>query len=305
MVDRVSVREVSLRDGLQMVGSVVPTETKLQWCRAAAEAGLREIEVTSFVSPKLMPQFADAEKVAVASGSIGNVHAAALVPNLRGAERAFASGLPVVNYVISASDAHNQANVGRSVDASLQDFAAVAAQRNQLVENRPRLGGCIATAFGCTIQGEVAVDRVLGIAEAYAAMGADEIVVADTVGYADPAQVASVLRQVIDAVPGLDVACHFHDTRGLGLANIAAALDVGVRAFDASVGGLGGCPFAPGASGNVATEDLCFLLDRLGFETGVDIEALFALRRRIEGWLPGERLGGSIARAGLPRRRAA
>jgi hydroxymethylglutaryl-CoA lyase len=224
-----------------------------------------------------------------------------LVPNLKGAERAFALGMPMVNYVLSASEEHNQANVRRSTEDSLLDFARIAAARDQRPGTRIGLGAGIATAFGCTISGAVSETRVVEIAVRLAKMGADEVIVADTVGYGDPGQVRRLMGAVVAAVRPLPVACHFHDTRGLGLANVTAALEAGVRAFDASLAGLGGCPFAPGATGNIDTEDTVFLLEQLGFDTGADVEGLVALRRDVESWLPGERFSGAIARAGLPK----
>ena len=295
------IREVGPRDGLQMVQDFLPTAAKLDWCRAATQAGIREIEVTSFVPPKVVPQFADAMDVASGALAMGGFTAAALVPNLKGAERAFEAGLPVVNYVLSASEAHNQANVRRTTDESLSAFAQIAELRDQREGRRIRLAGCIATAFGCTIQGDVSESRVVEIAVRYAEMGADELVIADTVGYGNPYQVRRIMSDVIAAVPDLPVACHFHDTRGLGLANVTAALEAGIRSFDSSLGGLGGCPFAPGASGNINTEDTAFLLESLGFDTGTNIEALIALRKKIETWLPGERFTGAVARSGLPK----
>lgn len=298
------VREVGPRDGLQMVKTVLSTERKLEWCRLAAAAGIHEVEVTSFVPPSVVPQFADAAEVARGAVSLGGFRAAALVPNPKGAQRAMDAGVPVVNYVLSASEAHNLANVRRTTGQSLDGFADIVAARDRAdgaTGERTSLGGCIATAFGCTIQGAVSEQRVLEIAARYAEMGADEIVVADTVGYADPFQVRRIMAAVVREVAPLPVACHFHDTRGLGLANVTAAVEVGVSSFDASIGGLGGCPFAPGASGNIDTEDTVFLLESLGFDTGIDITALLALRDRVAGWLPDEHLGGAVARAGLPR----
>jgi hydroxymethylglutaryl-CoA lyase len=301
MRERAIVREVGPRDGLQIVKTILPAARKLAWCRGAAEAGIRHIEVTSFVPPKVVPQCADAEEVARGALAMGGFRASALVPNLKGAERAFALGLPQVNYVLSASEAHNLANVRRSTEESLQDFARIAALRDERPGPRIALGAGIATAFGCTIAGAVPKARVVEIAARLAQMGADEIIVADTVGYGDPRQVRRLLAAVIAPAGSLPVACHFHDTRGLGLANVTAALEAGVRAFDASLAGLGGCPFAPGATGNIDTEDTVFLLEQLGFDTGTDVEKLVILRREVKSCLPGERFSGAIARAGLPK----
>jgi hydroxymethylglutaryl-CoA lyase len=284
-----------------MVKTILSSEQKLAWCRGMVAAGIVEIEATSFVPPKVIPQFADAEEVARGAMAIKGCVPSALVPNLRGAERAFAFGLPQVNYVLSASEEHNLANVRRSTEESLQDFARIVTARDQLAGKRIALGAGIATAFGCTISGAVSESRVVEIAVRLAEMGADEIIVADTVGYGDPGQVRRLMKAVINAVGRKPVACHFHDTRGLGLANVTAAIEAGVRAFDASLGGLGGCPFAPGATGNIDTEDTVFLLEQLGFDTGGNVEALVALRREIESWLPNERFSGAIARAGLPK----
>jgi hydroxymethylglutaryl-CoA lyase len=301
MSERAEVREVGLRDGLQLVKTILSTERKLDWCRSAVQAGIAEIEVTSFVPPKVVPQFVDADAVAHGAAKIGGFTAAALVPNLRGAERAFETGIAKINYVLSASEAHNQANVRRSTQESLDDFVRIVAKRDEVGKRNVAIGAGIATAFGCTISGAVSERRVVQIAEQLARSGPDEIIIADTVGYANPAQVERLARAVVRAVAPVPVACHFHDTRGLGLANVAAALNADVRRFDASLGGLGGCPFAPGATGNINTEDCVFLLESLGYETGIDIEALVRLRATVESWLPGERFCGAIARAGLPK----
>jgi hydroxymethylglutaryl-CoA lyase len=298
---KVEVREVGLRDGLQLVKTVLSTEQKLEWCRRTALAGMPEIEVTSFVPVKVVPQFVDADAVARAAARMGGFTAAALVPNLKGAERAFATGVAKVNYVLSASEAHNLANVRRSTQDSLDDFARIVARRDEVAKGKVAVAAGIATAFGCTISGAVSEKRVVAIAEQLARSGAEEIIVADTVGYGNPGQVERIMRTVARAVGDVPVACHFHDTRGLGLANVVAALNAGVRRFDAALGGLGGCPFAPGATGNINTEDCVFLLESLGFETGIDIEALVDLRKTVESWLPGERFSGAIARAGLPK----
>jgi hydroxymethylglutaryl-CoA lyase len=302
MGERAYIREVGLRDGLQMVKAMVSSEKKLEWLRDAVRAGVPEIEVTSFVPAKVVPQFADAEEVARGAMTMGgDFIASALVPNLKGAQRAFAFRLPKINYVLSASEEHNLANVRRTTAESIEDFGRIVEVRATEGKEGVRLGAGIATAFGCTIRGVVSEKRVLEIAVELAELGADEIIVADTVGYGDPGQVRRILGAVVRAVAPLPVAAHFHDTRGLGLANVTAALEAGVRAFDASLGGLGGCPFAPGATGNIDTEDTAFLLEALGFDTGIDIEALVALRGKVEGWLPDERFSGAIARAGLPK----
>jgi hydroxymethylglutaryl-CoA lyase len=304
MPEHISIREVGPRDGLQLITTMLTPERKLEWCRHARDAGIGEVEVTSFVPPSVVPQFADASEVARSAVALGGFVAAALVPNLKGAQRAIESGIPKVNYVLSASEAHNQANVRRSTQQSLDNFGDIIGYRNGLANDparRVRIAGGIATAFGCSISGPVDEGRVLQIAAKYLEIGADELIVADTVGYASPAQVRRLMSAVLKEAGQVPVACHFHDTFGLGLANVTAAIDAGVRAFDSAVGGLGGCPFAPGASGNINSEDTVYLVESLGFETGIDIEALLELRRAIESWLPGERFTGSVARAGLPK----
>ena len=304
MVERVHIREVGPRDGLQLVKTMLTAEQKLTWCRGVSDAGIEEVEVTSFVPPSVVPQFKDAAEVARGAVALGGFTAAALVPNLKGAQRAIEAGIRKVNYVLSASDAHNQANVRRSTQLSLDNFRDIIDYRNSLAKNpaeRVQIAGGIATSFGCTISGQVDEARVLEIAAKYLEMGADELIVADTVGYGNPAQVRRLMSAVLKEAGSVPVACHFHDTFGLGLANVAAAIDAGVRAFDSALGGLGGCPFAPGASGNINTEDTVYLVESLGFSTGTDLKALLELRHTIEGWLAGERFTGAIARAGLPK----
>lgn len=278
----------------------MPTENKLAWCRTEAAAGVREIEVTSFVPPSVVPQFADAKEVAQGALTIPGLTVSALVPNLKGAQRAFEAGVHKINFVLSASEEHNLANVRRTSEQSLGEFRQIAAERRSRGLDIIVAGG-IATVYGCTIQGEVPERRVIEIAEQLAAAGADEIILADTVGYGGPAQVRRIVADITKAIGSLSIAAHFHDTRGLGLANVAAAVELGVRKFDASLAGLGGCPFAPGATGNINTEDCAFLLESLGFDTGIDIAALVALRAEVEPWLPGERFFGMVARAGLPK----
>lgn len=302
MGDHVALREVGLRDGLQLVAAVLPVEKKLAWYVAETAAGVRDFEVTSFVPPAAVPQFVDADEVGRRALAVPGPVCSALVVNLRGAERAFDAGFTRLNYVVSASEAHSRANARRTTDEAIAEYARLRAARDA----RPNrdditLSVGIATAFGCTLQGNVAPARVAEVAAAIAAVGVEEIMLADTVGYGDPAAVAALVPMVAAAVGGVPLAAHFHDTRGLGLANLCAALEAGIRRFDASLGGLGGCPFAPGATGNIAMEDTVFLLDRLGCPTGIDLAALLELRAIVESWLPDERFGGALARAGLPR----
>ncbi len=279
MTTDAQVREVGLRDGLQMTATFVPTADKLAWIAAEAAAGVRSIEVTSFVPPRLIPQFADAEDVVRGALAIPGLEVLALVPNLKGAERGFALGVPKLDYVTSVSRTHNLKNVRRPREESLADFARIVAARDAAgLKGKVQLAAGLSTALGCSYEGPIAVDEVRRCAAELAAMGADEIMVADTVGYATPVQVKAVFRAVLAETGGIPVAAHFHDTRGTGLANVAAALDCGIRRFDASLGGLGGCPYAPGASGNIVMEDLVFMLEGMGLSTGVDLSRLLAVR---------------------------
>jgi hydroxymethylglutaryl-CoA lyase len=298
----VLMREVGLRDGLQLANAFLPTARKIEWIEADAVAGVAEIEVTSFVPPQSSPQFADADEVARAALAMDRFVASALALNLKGAIRAFDAGLRKVNYVVSASEAHSLANVRRSREDAIGVFAEIVQERERRnLTGRVSLSCGIATAFGCTIQGKVEEADIARIAGRFAALGADEILVADTVGYGNPEAVRRVFSCVVSACRGIPVVAHFHDTRGLGLANVVAALELGVRRFDASLGGLGGCPYAPGASGNLNLEDCVFMLEAMGLDTGIDIERLLAARRRLDEWMPEEPLTGAIRRVGLPK----
>jgi hydroxymethylglutaryl-CoA lyase len=297
----VIVREVGLRDGLQIHPTFMPTERKLAWIQAEAAAGVSEIEVTSYVPARIIPQFADAEEVTHRALAIPGLTVSALIPNLRGAERGIELGVHKLNFVMSVSRTHNLKNVRREREESVADFRRVVElARSQPEGRRPLIVGGLATALGCSYEGRVPVEDVVRYAMALAEAGADELVVPDTVGYADPAQVRQVFKAVIAAVGKLPVAAHFHDTRGTGLANVIAALDCGVRRFDASLAGIGGCPFAPGATGNIVMDDLCFMLDSMGLRTGVDIEKLIAVRDIVRETLPDIEMHGALARAGLP-----
>ena len=295
------VREVGMRDGLQSIPDIMPTEIKKQWCSAEAAAGMPEIEVTSFVPPKLLPQLADAGEIVAHALTIPGLTVAALIPNLKGAERGVATGVHKLNYVMSVSEGHNLSNVRRTCAQSLEDFARAVDVCRSAGPKAPKIVGCLATAFGCTIEGKVDEARVTRFAAEYVEAGADEIVVADTVGYGNPGAVERVFKAVIAEVAPLPVAAHFHDTRGLGLANVHAALEAGVRAFDASLGGFGGCPYAPGATGNIVMEDLVFLCEAMGFRTGVDLAKLIAVREIVQRALPTLTMYGNLAKAGLPK----
>ena len=297
----VVLREVGLRDGLQAIARVVPTAAKLEWLSAACEAGLREIEVGSYVPARLLPQLADtAELVAHAKRACPGLTVSVLVPNLKGAERAIETGADWMLLPLSASHAHSLANLRKTPDDVVREIGAIRAARDA-AGSPCRIEVGMSTAFGCTLQGRVEPDEVLRLLEAVLEAGADRVGLADTVGYADPAQVAALFERAF-GVAGEQLACgHFHDTRGLGLANVYAAWQAGVRRFDACISGIGGCPHAPGASSNVATEDVAYLFASMGVPTGVSVARLLALRTRIAGWLEGEPLHGAIWRAGLPK----
>jgi len=296
----VVLRDTGLRDGLQSIARVLPTAVKLEWLRAAHAAGLREIEVGSFVPPRLLPQLADTAELVAAAKSLPGLVVSVLVPNLRGAERAIAEGADAMLLPLSASHAHSLANLRKTPDEVVREIGAIRAARDAAGSPCVIEVG-LSTAFGCTIQGRVEPDEVMRLLQAVLDAGAERVGLADTVGYADPAQVARLFERGL-RIAGERLACgHFHDTRGLGAANVYAAWTVGVRRFDACTGGTGGCPHAPGASGNVATEDLAYLFASMGVPTGLDFDALIALRARIAGWLEGEPLHGTIWRAGLPK----
>jgi hydroxymethylglutaryl-CoA lyase len=299
----VIVREVGPRDGLQLVKETLPTETKLNWIKAEAEAGMVEFEVCSFVPPHIIPQFADARAVAGrAFREIPGIRVMALTPNIKGAEIGFEVGLHCLNYVLSVSKTHNEANVRRSREQSILDFAEIVRMRNADPKLKDiKIGIGLATALGCTLEGDVPEKETLNVLEQILAAGADEVLLPDTVGYAHPTQVRSLFRKAIDMAGDVPVITHFHDTRGLGLANVYASLEAGAKHFDASLAGLGGCPFAPGATGNIVMEDLVFLLESEGLKTGINIEKLRAARDIVEASLPDEPKHGRILKAGLPK----
>ncbi len=299
----VLVHEVGTRDGLQSIDTIFTTEGKMDWIRREAAAGVPQIQVGSFVPPKLLPQMADSAEVVRLSLEIPDLTVSALVPNMKGAENGMAAGAHQIGVVMSVSEAHNQSNVRRSLQDSMDDFGRIVEYRNAHSEYRDIvISGGMATAFGCTISGPIPLADVMRVAEGLLERGADRLGVADTVGHANPGQVRDLFRELYRTV-GNDVAigAHFHDTRGLGLANVFAALDAGVREFDATLGGLGGCPYAPGASGNIVTEDLVFLLESLGFRTGVDLDGLLEAREIMERQLNGEPVHGTFVKAGLPK----
>lgn len=294
------IREVGLRDGLQSIRTVLPTDRKKAWIREAVAAGLREIEVGSFVPPQRLPQMADTAEVLAYAKSIPGLFATALIPNLRGAERALEGDVDLMILPLSASREHSLANLRKTPDEVVTEMGRIRAARDASGRTTLIEGG-VGTAFGCTIQGEVKPAEVLRLLQAQLDAGADRVSLADTVGYAAPDAVRRLFEQALK-IAGDRLWCgHFHDTRGLALANVHAALEVGVTRFDASLAGIGGCPHAPGASGNAATEDLAFMLEACGVDTGLDVAALLVLRATVAGWLAGEQTHGALWRAGLPK----
>ena len=296
----VVVREVGLRDGLQSIQTVLPTAQKIEWIRDAYAAGQREIEVGSFVPARLLPQLADTAELVAFAKTLPELTVSVLVPNLKGAERAIAVEADLLLVPLSASHAHSLANLRKTPDEVIAEFSRIRAARDA-AGSKTLLEGGIGTAFGCTIQGEVAETEVLRCMQGLLDAGADRVSIADTVGYAGPAAVRRLFEKA-RRIAGERFWCgHFHDTRGLALANVYAALETGVARFDATLAGIGGCPHAPGASGNASTEDLAYMLGSMGIRTGIDIDRLLALRARVAGWLAGETLHGSLWQAGLPK----
>lgn len=288
------------RDGLQSVHATMPTAAKLRWIAALHASGLRDIEVASFVPAKLLPQMADAAEVVAHAVTLPGWTVMALVPNRKGAEAAIRAGAHKLTLPVSASEAHSLANVRKTPMDMVEEVRAVLALRDELAPH-VRIEAGVSTAFGCTLQGAVPEDDVVRLAAALAATGVDEVGLSDTTGMANPAQVRRLFQRVRAEIGGRTGAAHMHNTRGLGLANCLAAWDVGVRTFDSSLGGLGGCPYAPGASGNVVTEDLVFMFEAMGVSTGVSLERLIAARQPLADGLPGEPLHGMTPEAGLPK----
>jgi hydroxymethylglutaryl-CoA lyase len=297
---RAIIREVGLRDGLQSIATILPTAQKIEWIRLAYAAGQREIEVGSLVPPKLMPQLADTADVLAYAKTLPGLFASVLVPNLKGAERAIEGAADLMILPLSASHAHSLANLRKTPDDVVAELGRIRAARDAS-SSKTLIEGGVGTAWGCTLQGDVEVSEVLRLLQALLDAGADRVSLADTVGYANPYAVSTLVEQAL-RIAGDRFCCgHFHDTRGLALANAAAALQLGVARFDASLAGIGGCPHAPGASGNASTEDLAFMLEAMGVDTSLDINALLALRAKVADWLAGEATHGAMWRAGLPK----
>jgi hydroxymethylglutaryl-CoA lyase len=302
--DRVVLREVGLRDGLQLVKKFPSTSAKQRWVRDEYAAGVRHFEVGSFLPAKTFPQFVDVRDVVATVASLSGAHGIALTLNERGAIEAFASGVAEVATVVSATEEHSQANANRSRDSAVANVKHMCELRDASA-HKPIVNAAISMALGCSIVGAVDPNEVIRLAEKLYEAGVDMVVVADTVGYAGPKQVGDLTRAVVRIAGSKPVCVHLHDTRGMGIANASAALDAGARILDGSLGGLGGCPFAPGATGNVVFEDLVFLCESKGFATGIDIDRLIAVRSILKAEMPGEQLYGGLARAGLPDRKSA
>ena len=296
-VSVILVSEVGPRDGLQSIDRVMPTAAKKAWIAAEAFAGVREIEVGSFVPPALLPQMADTAEIVAFARTLPGLNVVALVPNAKGAARAIEAGVHAMSIPFSMSETHSLRNVRKGHAAMLDEVRAIVALARA---SGTHFAVGLSTAFGCTIEGAVPEAQVVRLAAACAQAGVEEFSLSDTTGYANPAQVRRLIRAVRAEVGARLTTLHLHNTRGLGLANALAGLDEGITTLDASLGGLGGCPFAPGASGNIVTEDLVFMLQAMGYDTGIDLDALLRVREVVAAALPGEALYGFTPDAGLP-----
>jgi hydroxymethylglutaryl-CoA lyase len=303
-MNRVTLREVGLRDGLQLVKTFPSTDAKRRWIRDEYAAGVRHFEVGSFLPAKTFPQFADVRDMVQTVASLPGAHGVVLALNERGVNEALASGVAEIASVVSATEEHSQANANRSREAAIANVGRLCELRDASA-HKPIAHAAISMALGCSISGEVDPNEVLRLVEKCFEAGVDVVGIADTVGYAGPKQVGDLTSAAVRLAGSKPICVHLHDTRGMGIANASAALDAGARILDGSLGGLGGCPFAPGATGNVVFEDLVFLCESKGFPTGIDIEKLVAVRAILRNEMPNEALYGGLARAGLPRGTAA
>jgi hydroxymethylglutaryl-CoA lyase len=296
---RVDITEVGTRDGFQSESAFIPTDVKAGVIDAMIDAGVRRFEATSFVSPRAVPQLADAHDVISRIRRRADAHLAALVPNARGAERALGAGVDEMVGFVSASETHCRANLNASIAAALDNVAEVA---KLAAGARVPLRGAVACAFGCPFEGEVPVDALLRVVDRYAALGVDRFTLGDTTGMATPPTVERAVEAIRARFPDHRIALHFHNTRGVGLACVVVGLGLGIREYESSIAGLGGCPFAPGATGNVCTEDLVYLLEESGYDTGIDLEALIGVARHVEEVI-GRALPGQVMKAGPRLRR--
>jgi hydroxymethylglutaryl-CoA lyase len=302
--NRISLREVGLRDGLQLVKTIPSTAAKQRWLRDEYGAGVRHFEVGSFLPAKTFPQFADVREIVKTVASLPGAHGVALALNERGVNEALESGVAEIATVVSATEEHSQANANRSRESAIANVKRMCDLRDASA-HRPVVNAAISMALGCSITGAVDPKEVLKLVEKCLEAGVDFVAIADTVGFSGPKQVGELTKAAVKLSGAKPVCVHLHDTRGMGIANASAALDAGARILDGSLGGLGGCPFAPGATGNVVFEDLVFLCESKGFSTGIDIEKLIGVRGILRSEMPGETLYGGLARAGLPDRKAA
>ena len=303
MKDKILISEVGPRDGLQNCAGVMPTAVKKRWIKGLYDAGLREIEVGSFVPAKLFPQLADTAEIVAFAKTLPDLRVLALVPNLRGAQAAIAAGVTSIGFPLSVSETHSIKNLRQTHDQAIENVTQIAQLiAEQPKGQRPEFEGALSTAFGCSIEGGIADSIVLNLAERLIEAGVDELGLSDTDGYANPLHVKQLIRKTRE-VAGADKvkSVHLHNTYGLGLANAFAAYEEGIEVFDSSQGGLGGCPASPGASGNIVTEDLVYMFEAIGVDTGVDLEALIKCREILVQGLPGEPIYGMTPNAGLPK----
>lgn len=298
----IEISEVGPRDGLQSIAEIMPTEAKKAWIRAEAAAGVREIEVGSFVPAKILPQLADTAELVRYARTIEGLVVAVLVPNLRGAQAALEAGAHKISIPFSVSETHCQRNVNRSHQQMFEEIERIITLMNSVAGKRPHFEVGLSTAFGCSIEGTIAESKVVAIAEKLVALGVDEVGLSDTTGSGNPAQLRRLVTQIWEHCGREKLnGVHLHNTRGQGLANALAAVDLGLTTIDSSLGGIGGCPAAPGASGNIVTEDLVFMLEAMGLRTGIDIEQLITVRELVQAALPSTELYGFTANAGLPK----
>jgi hydroxymethylglutaryl-CoA lyase len=302
MTDKILISEVGPRDGLQNCKGVMPTPVKKRWIKGLYDAGVREIEVGSFVPPKLFPQLADTAEIVEYAKTLPGLTVLALIPNFRGAQAALEAGVDAVTYPLSASETHSVKNLRQTHDQVIENVKRVRELFDSVPESqRPVFETGVATAFGCSIEGVVSEDKVMELSERLVEAGADELGLSDTVGYAQPIQVKRMVRRLRGIVgPEKVKSVHLHNTQGLGIANAFAAFEEGITVFDSSQGGLGGCPASPGASGNIVTEDIVYMFEAMGVDTGIDLDQLMGLRTIIEEGLPGEPIYGFTPNAGLP-----
>ena len=300
--EKIIISEVGPRDGLQSIDTIMSTEHKLEWIRSEFEAGITEIEVGSFVPKSILPQMADAYEVVRKAKKIDGLTVVALVPNFIGAKNAIEAGADKICLPLSVSETHSKANLNKTHDQVLDEIRNIALYLSEIEGEKPDFEGNLSTAFGCTLEGAVSESIVLRLGSRMMELGCQEIGLSDTTGYANPMQIKKMIRSLMKDVGNENLnSVHLHNTRGLGLANVLAAMEEGITTIDSSLGGIGGCPFAPGASGNIVTEDLVFMLDSMGIETGVDINALLAVTEKVQSFIPNESVYGFTKDSGLPK----